>query len=116
MKKVLSVQIALLALTIIFGTVLKGNLDSFIREPHALLGILSAVMCFVAIVLSFIKQQPNSVKALTILTLIFICASGFAGKMLEETSNYNFYFNVMSYSAFTALLLSSFTWFKIKNN
>lgn len=108
MKKLLMVQLALLALVIVFGTILKGNLSSdVVRMLHKLIGLLVGLVSIASVVVAFKNHQSSLTKTLLLLAVLCTFIAGASGKAaVGGKGSYNASFNKMRTFAVVSLLLS----------
>lgn len=113
MKKIVLLQIILLASAVTLGLILKMNLIEGPRLLHRLMGTSAGVVGVVTAVWAY--QQKHSVMAnkLAILTLILTLIAGTAGSMLYKVADYNMAYLTMMTCGVCALLTSLLMYRKI---
>ena len=102
-KYSITLQIVLLALTVVAGYILKGNLSSNVRIAHRVLGGLSGLASLVTVALLVKAKASRLEQVLGLFVVVMTFMAGLAGKSLKTASDYSLAFNMMRIYAVIAI-------------
>lgn len=112
LKKLLIVQILLLAGTLAMGAGLKFGLFEQARLVHRGFATAGGIAAIVSTIIVFTNAQPKSIKVMAVLTLILTFAAAIGGKMAASGVSYNASYGLMVAAGSLATLLSIVMFFK----
>jgi hypothetical protein len=113
-KYIIVLQVALLALTLVAGLLLKDNLSDGPRVIHRGVGALAGLTGLVGAVLVTIRR--SSVTAVVVgvswASVLLSFMAAFAGRSLKTATDYDQMFAVMRFSGILALVCAGYVLYK----
>lgn len=115
MKNTIVILMVTLAATIVFGLILRGDLESSIRTYHRFMALLTTLLGIYVAVAAFITKNSAKTKGFLTLTLLLIISAAMGGRNAALAINYDFSYLQMIGSAALALITSYLALREVEN-
>lgn len=112
LKELLFVQIAVLSVEIVLGSVLLNQYDADLKTVHGIVGALVGLCSLATVYVALRSKTATAIKSLALAALVFVVLAIIGGKMAG--TNYDQGVMLMRTSAVIALVLSIVCSFKLK--